>query len=144
VNDWWIAATVGAVLVVLGALMMRSHLVAWRRDREDAALDDPDRKHLYTRFRRRMQTSGCIILIGILIVLGDSPIAARDPRVWTLIWCVVLVIVFLIILLALGDLTSTRVHSRVAMARLKQKQRALETQLKELQSRRSNGRPKAD
>ena len=66
------ALIVGGVLVALGALFMWSHIRSWRRTQHDPELEDRDERHYRVQFRRRMQTSGMIVLISVLIPLGDA------------------------------------------------------------------------
>ena len=125
--------------------MLRSHVLAWRRQKNDSTLDDFDRQHYYRRYRRRMQTSGCILLLGFLIPLGDLPVLwQRGLLASTIYWSAVLLLTAWIIVVALGDLASTRAHSKVAMGRVRRKQRELEAQLAEIKNRRSNGHPRVD
>lgn len=134
-NNWLIAAVVGAALLIIGLAMLRSHQTTWRLQKADPELDGDDRAHYYRRYRRRMQTSGAIAALGILIPLGDALVWQLGPRASTFYWVAILGLVMWIIILALGDLTSTTSHSRVALARVHRKQRELEAQAAELQRR---------
>ncbi|MBM82998.1 MAG: hypothetical protein CMJ78_20745 [Planctomycetaceae bacterium] len=143
--DNWIAAiAVGVILLVIGGGMMYSHTQSWRRHKNDGSLDDFDRKHYYKRYRRRMQTSGLITLLGILIPIGDAPFVwgQRDEVLSSAYWLGVLILLMWIIVMALGDMTSSRLHGNVAMARIRQKQRELEAQVAELKRHEGNGRHK--
>lgn len=125
--------------------MMRAHALAWRSQQSDSSLDDLDRKFFRVRCRRRLQTSGILVVLGILIAVGDLPFVWQlGPRVSTLVWCVVLLLTVWAVFLALGDMTSTRAHSRAALARVRRKQRDLNAELTRLQAKRSNGRPPSD
>jgi hypothetical protein len=140
VNDWRIAALVGGLLIAGGGALMLSHVRAWKLDRNDPALDELDRQHYQARFRRRMQTSGLITLLGVLIPLGDSPVIWKLGPLWsTLFWIGVLLMALWIILLALGDFTATQAHSQVAMTRVRRKQRELEAEADRLRNKNMNG-----
>ncbi len=144
-NDWNVAVTVGVTLIAIGITMMRSHVLVWRRQKKDSSLGDRDQQHYYHRYRRRMQTSGCIVLLGILIPFGDSPFMwQRGPHASTIFWCAVLLLTVWIILLALGDLITTRIHGKLAIARVRRKQRELEAELVRIKNRRSNGQSRSD
>ena len=141
VNSWIPALVVGAILLVIGFGMMFFHYRSWQRQQEDDSLDEFDREHYLKRFRRRMQTSGLLALMGILIPFGDAPFFwnQRDQFLSSIFWLIVLVMLMWIILLAVGDLTSSRMHGNVALARLRQRQRELEAQVAELKRRDGNG-----
>ena len=140
-GDWYVAAAVGAGLVLIGLAMIRGHLRSWQKQKSDESIDELDQRHFYARFQRRIQTSGLIVLLGILIPIGDLPLMWRQgPLVSACFWIAVLFIPVWIILLAMGDWSSTKAHSKTALARVQQQQRKLEAQLSQIRSRRSNGR----
>lgn len=140
-----IAPLVGLVLVMMGLGLMRWHLVAWRDQRHDPSITDSERLHYRRRYRRRMQTSGLLALLGVLIGAGDALIPWQKFPLLFVGWiALMLLLVVWIILLALGDMASTTLHSRGELARVRQQQRALEQRLEDLKSRRSNGRQSPD
>ncbi|NOX55863.1 MAG: hypothetical protein GXP27_15755 [Planctomycetes bacterium] len=140
-DDWWVTLGVGAALIVTGLVMITAHVRAWKRQRQDPALDDFDREHYRARYRRRLQTSGLIALLGLLIPLGDAPFLWRQGvRISTIFWLAILLLTVWIVLLAIGDIVATRTHARVALSRIRRKQRELESRADELKRRRSNGR----
>lgn len=140
-ENWYISASVGAGVVIAGLLLMRSHVQSWSRQQEDPELDDRDRRHLRRRFRRRMQASGLLTVIGVMIPIGDIESVFRAaPVIFAVYWFVVIALVMWVALLALGDLAATRAHSRVDISRLEHMQRELEQELAALQSRGANGR----
>lgn len=141
-NDWVVSTAVGAVLVATGLLMMRAHLKAWREQKNDPSINGFDRAHYYTRFRRRMQTSGLLVLVGLLIPVGDVVIQWQNaPLLGALYWGAVLLLVLWIIVLGLSDLVVIRAHSRAALGRIRRQQRELEEQLDEIRRRASDREP---
>lgn len=81
-----------------------------------------------------------LAVLGLLLGLGDA-LARNLPPIAGLTYLVaMLLLTFWIILLAFGDMLSTRVHSRVTLAQVRQKQRELEEQLEQYRNRRANGR----
>lgn len=136
-----IAPLVGLVLVGIGLALMRWHFVAWREQRTDPSLTEPERGLYGRRYRRRMQTSGLLAVLGVLLGLGDVVVAQQISPLLFVAWILaMLLLVCWIILLALGDMASTAVHSRQQLARVRQEQRALELRLEEMKNRRSDGR----
>lgn len=140
-QTWFVSAFVGAAIIIVGVLVMRSHYYTWQQQKADPDLDDRERKHLQRRFRRRLQATGLLVIIGILIPVGDIEMLFADrPVLFALYWLTVIVLVMWVGLLAVGDLASTRAHSRISLSRLEQKQRELEREVAALQNRHSNGR----
>ncbi|MFV0444813.1 MAG: hypothetical protein ACK5Q5_14670 [Planctomycetaceae bacterium] len=129
VRDNWVpAAVMGTGLVLLGGWFMKLHLQTWRRYAADPTIDDAEREHYRRQFRRRMQASGIILVIGLMVPIGDSliPWRKQDASVATLYWLFVLGLTCWVLLLAMGDLVSTRAHSRASLSRLQRKQRELQ------------------
>lgn len=135
----WIVLGVGASLVVLGLLFMRWHIREWRGEKNDSSLDPQDLFHYHARYRRRMQTSGMLLFVGLLIPFMDWLLDQRMVVPATLVGFLVFTLIGWIFLLAFGDMLSTRTHSHVALAKVRQKQRELERQVEELKSREANG-----
>jgi hypothetical protein len=145
VNEWIIAFGVGGVLFVAGLAFMVSHRRTWRQQQADDTLDEADLKHYRKRYRRRMQTSALIVLLGILIPVGDVVIPWKDlPKVeaalwWAAYWGTVLMITLWVLLLGMGDLFSTKSYAQSTLARNYQQQRILEEQIAQIKRRETNG-----
>lgn len=140
-GDSAVAIVAGAALILLGLGLMRSHWLSWQRTEQEPHLERFDYQHYRSRYRRRMQTSGMIAVIGLLIALGDMlPLLRRDGTWFAIYWFGVLILVLWIVLLALGDLFATRSHSEIALSRLEGQRRELEEELLRLRKKRSNGR----
>lgn len=135
----------GAALMVGGLITMRRHWLTWRTEKNDTSLPDTEREYFYRRYRRRMQTSALISLIGLMIALGDTLLPAifdnehREMVVFGVYWGTVLLLTGWVMVLALADLLSTSAHSRAALSKIRLKQRELEQQLDEVRRRGSNG-----
>jgi hypothetical protein len=138
-DEWLPATAVGVGLVLLGGWLMSSHWRSWREHARDDSLDESDLRYYRNQFRRRVQASGIILLLGILIPIGDRiiPLNRNDASVATLYWLVVLALTCWVLLLAMLDLVATRAHSRVAISHLKllrEKQRALQAEADRLRA----------
>ncbi len=143
-GDWWVTLVFGAGLVVFGSLMIWAHVKTWRWQSASTELTEADRRHYKARYRRRLQTSGLLVLLGVLLPLADAPFVWRQgAAVATVCWIIVLALACWVILLAVADLVATRVHGQAALARLRSKQRALESEASRLRERlneqRANG-----
>ena len=139
----WVAVGVGACLLAVGLLFMRWNVQEWRQEKNDSTLDPYDRDHYYARYRRRMQTSGMIAFLGVLIPLWDWLTDQRLVMPATIVGLLVFALVGWVILMAFADMLSTRTHAHVAMSRVKEKQRELERQVAELKNRRNDGHSKS-
>ena len=143
-KDWLPMTLAGAFLVVLGLLMIRSHLRTWRRHRDDSSLTDRELQYYFSQYRRRMQTSAIIALLGVLLFVGDVVLPRVLPQadfagVFGIFWIMVLCLTLWIVFLAWGDITAIRIHSKTVLNRHLGEQRELEEQLAELKNRHSNG-----
>ncbi|MFP6762575.1 MAG: hypothetical protein VB858_03120 [Planctomycetaceae bacterium] len=136
-NNWGPSVLVGALLVIFGLLWMRSHLRNWRLAKDDSTLDDFDIRHMVNRFQRRMQTSGMLVLIGILIPVGDIFILDWGLWSWSVYWLGVLILALWVGVQALGDLTAIQSYSRVTAARCASRRQEIEAELAEI--RRTEG-----
>ena len=138
-NNWIPAAIFGGALVALGTGMILSHRKNRRRQRNDDSIDDAEWSHLTNRYRRRMQTSAMVILVGAMIAGGDALVWNLGPLASTLYWLFVIFLVCWIALLAVGDLTSIQVRARVTSAKYDAMRQKLEDELAQ-QRARNNGR----
>lgn len=134
-NNWIPSVILGGILVALGLLWMWSHLRTWRAEKRDEAHDEFDRSHYASRFQRRMQTSGMVVLIGILIPVGDVFVWNWGPWTSTLYWLGILCLALWIAVQAIGDFTSVQSYSRAAMARVNTKRQQAEAELAEYRRR---------
>jgi len=142
VRDILVSASAGAALVIIGSLMIRAHRRAWSDQKNDPDLPDADRIYFHRRYRRRMQTSSMMVVVGILLGLGGAVIPWQNfrPLVWTAYWWGVLLLTFWMVLQALGDLFSTRVRAQATLEEVRRKRHELERQIEQYKSRRSNGK----
>ena len=143
-NDWLPMTLAGTILVIMGGLMIRSHLRTWWRHRDNSSLGEREMQYCFAQYRRRLQTSAIIVLLGVLLFVGDVALSRVLPEeyfveVFGIYWIVVLCLTLWIVVLALGDITAIRIHSKTVLNRHLRKQRELEEQLSELKKRHSNG-----
>lgn len=133
------AAVMGGLLVLVGLVLMSTH-IRTRRGNRDLPRDDPDRVHIDRQFRRRMRTSGTISLLGVAIAIGDVlPILRKNPDLFGIYWICVLLLTVWVMLQGFGDYFSTRSYAKSALPRIRREQRELQQQLAEIKRRRSNG-----
>lgn len=130
------APVLGVVLVLLGVVFLRRHRRTWYSLKNDPAIEYEERTFLYRQFRRRMLTSGLLILLGILIPIGtflvDHKQARQAALPITLYWIGVLLLVLWVLLLGMVDLFATGIHAKDAMSRVRAERAALERQVEEI------------
>ena len=147
-NDIKASLALGIALVLLGAWLIRWHRAEWGlhrgHDGGQSSGDDRERRHFRLQFRRRLQVSVLLILLGFLIPFGDwLMVQRRNPMGITILWLAVLALALWIMLLAAVDWLSTRLYvraTRATLAGLARKQRELEAEAERLRGRGSNGR----
>jgi hypothetical protein len=150
VNDIKASLTMGIALILLGASLIRWHRAVWghhRSQQETLAREtggDRELRHYRLQFRRRIQVSALLILLGVMIPIGDWLMVQRqNAMVITIFWLVVLTLALWIMLLAAIDWLSTRMYvraTRATLAGLARKQRELEAEAERLRGRSSNGK----
>ncbi len=130
------ATVVGIALVLFGGWLISCHWRSWQKTKRDEALSPEDYRHYARQFRRRMQASGLVLLIGILVPVGDWGIQWKrgDAVLATVYWLAVLGLTCWVLVLALGDMLSTHSHSRIAMSRIRRSQQELEREVERLRS----------
>jgi hypothetical protein len=119
---------ISLTLLGLSGLLIDSHRRTWREARDSTTLPDADKRFARAMYRRRMQASGAIGIMGAAI--GIWPIVDQQARPWSLLLytAILLVACSWIMLLAMFDFWATRRHyQRVRMEQLaKQVQLAVE------------------
>jgi hypothetical protein len=131
-----ITYTISLLLIGLSGFLIDSHRRSWRTIQQDATVSDRERRYFLSQFRRRMQASGIIGLLGAAI--GVRSLVPHEP------WPMVLYLLFLagaslsIMLLAGLDAWATRQH----YARLRTEQLTAEIKLaRELARARQSSEP---
>ncbi|GIX03855.1 MAG: hypothetical protein KatS3mg113_0861 [Planctomycetaceae bacterium] len=109
-------------LIVGSCLIIFSFIAAWLNGlppTNQKGWDARTQSFLRRRSRRRLQMSGLMILIGIMIPVGDIvPMLREEPATFAMYWIAVLLLIAWVIALALGDWLSTRLHYRLTCSAL--------------------------
>lgn len=143
--DWKLVTGFGALLVVAATGLMYSHYRHWQKEKLDPELDERGLAHYARRFRRRMQSSALLLLIGVAFPLSEVviPWDQMEPKTraygMVCFWGAVFLMVAWMVFLALGDMLSTATQARASMARMKAQQRELQDELTQLRRKGSNG-----
>ena len=125
--------------LIAGALLLGFAVVsAWLQIRARRALapfleEDPlARTHADRQLRRRLQVSGMLGIVGILLPLGDQlePFFRTRPGLFFVYWMGVLVLVAWTVLMALGDWMSSAAHSSLVNIQLRVERSRLEEEVR--------------
>ena len=128
--SWLIAPLAGGGIVAFGLVLIRMHARQRAKHETDPDLDEHERLFHERRYRRRMQTSSMLMGVGALVAVGDQLFSWEEAPGWFAVyWLVVLLVTFWIVILAIGDMAQTKVHTRASMARIRRKQRELQNEL---------------
>ncbi|MBD3673740.1 MAG: hypothetical protein HUJ26_09475 [Planctomycetaceae bacterium] len=142
-TDWAMVLLPVFLISGLGVTMMWFHYSSRKADAETDH-DELEMRHLATRYRRRMQASGILVLLGGMISGGQFLDGQAMPGFFGLYWLFVLFMTFWVILLALGDAASTLSYSKVAQNKLKQQRQEIEKEFERLKAQQGNGHPRTN
>ena len=96
----------GLSLVVISAVLLWWHTNNWQVAKSRIEKDS-ERLYTWRQFRRRVQASSMLGVVGIAVVLGQYIPISPTALIY---WFIVVLVVLWIILLALADLVSTRLY----------------------------------
>jgi len=133
------------LLWVAAGWLMNSHLSTWRAvQRQQGQLEAREFDYRRRQFRRRMQSSAMLGLVGIGMLTGGLlKVFGAPPLVVVVFWIGVMLFVVWLGLLAVADMVSTRYY----FSRLKQnyvvEEARLQAELRRLKRTRGNGQADA-
>ncbi len=133
---WW-SIVFGVLLLVFSVVMLRRHVATWRAAR-DGKKDERARDFAFRQYRRRMQGSAMIGIIGVAVIAG---IWITDNTAALFFWLGVTLVVFWMALLALADLLATRHYYSQLQREQLEEHAALRGELERLKRRDGNGKP---
>lgn len=102
----WPTLIFSGLLVAASLILLAMHVKTWR-EADHGGLAERDYEFYRRQYRRRMQTSGMLGIIGLLL-LGHFWI--RDTMMLALYWSGVLGLLIWTVLLALADWGASRLH----------------------------------
>jgi hypothetical protein len=131
----WSYFVFAAFLLGISALLLWIHLRAWRAYQceglEEQAFDFRRRQ-----FRRRMQASAMIGIVGILVVIS---LALTEPVMIAILWLVVMSLVLWMLLLAFADMASSYFYYNQIRAQHTAEHATLQAQVDKIRRREGNG-----
>ncbi|HET6883711.1 MAG TPA: hypothetical protein VFI31_26390 [Pirellulales bacterium] len=102
------AFTLPLAIVALGVLLIVLHRRAWRA--AVAAGDTGELAFQRRRYRRRLQTSGLLVVLGVAMEGGQWIPAQNHPSLFVFFWFAVAMLALWLLGLALCDVVATRLH----------------------------------
>jgi hypothetical protein len=120
-----------ATLLAASAGLLAWHVKTWR-EADHGGLGEQERTFHARRFRRRLQASAMLGIIGLLL-LGE--LWLKDPRTMLFYWSGVLLLVVWLLLLAASDWLASRLHFRAQLTTLQQERTRLQADLKRLRQK---------
>lgn len=130
---------VAGAISLFGGLMMWRHRSVWNEQQGNPEIEAGERLFLHGQYRRRMQSSAMILVLGLLLHASNEHLVAweKAPAGFCVYVCIMLLLVAWIVLLALGDYLASRIVHQSALARLHEQQRELEDSVLELRRQRN-------
>jgi hypothetical protein len=127
----------GTVMLIAAGLIW-SHLRSWKAAQRE--IQDPrELAFRWRQFRRRMQTSGMLLLLGAAILIGYF--VPRDhPNLFVFYWCGVFLWTLWIVLLAIGDAVLSSIHLRAESRQRQIDQARARAELHRTTSSKRNGK----
>ena len=98
------------LLVIASLWMMRMHVGTWRAVDGDESREAHEVNYHRRQYRRRMQASGILGLLGIMILVGHFVRPPMAALVVALYWATALLTVAWLLVLACFDAISTRLY----------------------------------
>jgi protein-S-isoprenylcysteine O-methyltransferase Ste14 len=135
----WPALLVSLLMLLVAAVLMLLHWRTWRlAQRQELEADGLRyRRH---QFRRRMQTSGLLGLLGAALFVGR--LITGPPLMLLLFWGAVLLVLGWVFLLAVVDIWATKHHFARLQRAYRIEEAKLQAEIRRIQAARRNGESK--
>jgi hypothetical protein len=132
---------VSSTLLLVSAFLVAAHLRAWRTA-DHGGLGAAEREFHARRFRRRLQASVLLGVVGLLI-LGDLAMERffKEELARLLYWCGIVVLLLWLLLLAGGDWLASRAYYRGEWNRLQAERSTLRADVERLRQEHRERRP---
>jgi hypothetical protein len=138
------------LLGLLAVTWIVRHVRAWRVVQAEER-DPVERDFQWRRFRRRMQASAILVLVAAAMFVGLLISYREQPSQFVYVWCGVVALVAWLVVLALADAVSSRLHvhrlhrdHRIQRARLEAEVARLRREREEATRLEHNGHPPAE
>jgi hypothetical protein len=114
---------------LLGGGLVWRHRALWSKQQHDPILEPADREFFQGQYRRRTRASTILLVLGLMLNLSNEFLIPWQifPVLCFIIYVnAMLILVFWMVFLALGDMFAARILHKAALARLQDQQRQLE------------------
>ena len=140
VLEFVILHAVAAGISLFGALLMWRHQAVWNRQQIDQQIEAGERRFLQRQYRRRMQSSAMIVVLGGMLHASNEHLVAwqQAPAAFFVYIFVMLILVAWIVALALADFLAAQIVHQTALSRLQEQRQELEKAVVELRRRRES------
>jgi UDP-N-acetylmuramyl pentapeptide phosphotransferase/UDP-N-acetylglucosamine-1-phosphate transferase len=129
---------VSAVMFVAAIVMIVSHIRTWQEARK-AEHGPEERDYRWRQFRRRMQTSAMLGLLGVAILVGYIlTLWLNSPMFTGIYWFAIILVILWTCLLALADIWATKYHFGRIHDRCLIEQAKLRAEIQRMQASRNN------
>lgn len=128
---------------LFGGLLMWRHQTQWNQQQADERIEPAERRFLHRQYRRRMQSSAMIAILGCILHASNEHLVAwhKAPAGFFAYVCLMLILVAWIVILAIGDLLASQIVHRSALSRLQEQRQELEQAVNELRRKRERTDP---
>lgn len=136
----WLAWLIPVAIIVLGVALLVCHWQSWRAIGGQET-DAGELRYQRRRFRRRVQTSGMLVLLGAAMVGGRAIAPDEHPSLFVFFWSGVALLALWAMALALTDVLATRAHVGRLMRRQSAERAKLQAELTRKQAERDAASP---
>ncbi|MEO8495555.1 MAG: hypothetical protein ABI614_10835 [Planctomycetota bacterium] len=131
----WSHLVFAALLLVASGILLWVHARVWRICRSEV-LDESELDFRRRQFRRRMQASAMIGVVGIAVAVS---LTITDSMMTAILWLAVLSLVVWMLLLASADMASSYYYYYQLRAKHTAEHASLQAQLERIRRRDGNG-----
>lgn len=126
--DLIVLHVLAAGICLFGGGLMKWHRDAWARQQEDTSLEPSEFLFFQSQYRRRMQASAMLLILGLLLNASNEFLIPwqKFPLFFFVYVVLMLGLIAWMVLLAMLDFFATRLIHQTAIARLREQQRQLE------------------
>lgn len=131
----WPYFVFAAFLLCVSALLLWIHRQAWRVCQSEG-LEEHAFDFRYRQYRRRMQASAMIGIVGALVIVS---LAVPEPVPNAVLWLVVISLVLWMLVLAFADMVSSYFYYAQVRAQHMAEHATLQAQVDKIRRREGNG-----
>lgn len=138
------ALVVGALLLCAAAFMALKQWWAHRRLIQNTKINEAGYKIAERQIRHRLAVGVMLFVLGVALPLGDQLdfFFRVRPGLFFAYWMGVLFLVFVMVVMALGDVLSTLASARISQVDLRRERQELEEEIRRFRAQRENSSEK--